>query len=81
METCNCERLDRTMLGNELLTTHAKDCPGREVELRAFLESLCFGIDSWAHDEDNEVHPDLWEAYKRLRLMLGKPVPAELSQA
>lgn len=37
---------------------------GQEMsdEVRALLDSLIKGIESWAEDEDG-VHPDCWQAY------------------
>lgn len=70
---CNCTTLGRTISGNELLTTHGRECPAREAELMGLLIELTSGIEEWASQEDG-VYESVWPHYCKAKMLIGQPV-------
>lgn len=69
---CNCA--SRTHCGDfPLLLGHFPDCRIFGSHVREMIEGLVRGIESWAADEDG-VHPECWQWYKRAKMSLGEPV-------
>lgn len=77
---CKCEQLGRTLAGNELATTHGKECPLREGELFTLLIELTTGIEEWASQEDG-VYDAVWPHYRKAKALLGMPVPDDVANA
>ena len=63
---CKCAMWGRDNSGTQLYLTHHPNCDQYhpEEEIRELLQQLIKGIEAWAADEDG-VHPDCWEAYRR----------------
>jgi len=72
---CECKTWARDFAGSLLYEHHANcrhfDPAGDALRL---IRRLVDGMDDWAADEDNEIHPDAWEAYLDARTVLGDPV-------
>jgi hypothetical protein len=56
------------------LWEHHPNCPRWDPvgDTRRMLTDLVSGIEEWASDEDNEVHPDCWDAYERALYAIGE---------
>ena len=73
MQSCEClswERVDA-----KFLTVHHRNCEHYDPEGDAakIIRALLKGIECWCRDEDG-VHPDCWEAYKRAKMSIGEPL-------
>lgn len=77
---CECEQLGRALAGNELATTHGKECPLREGEIFGLLMELTCGIEEWASQEDG-VYDPVWPHYLKAKALLGMPVKDEIVEA
>ena len=66
-------RMPRLAKDSMLLTEHHENCPKCDVRGDAInqIRDLIRGIEAWASDEDG-VHPECWEAYKRAKLSIGE---------
>lgn len=56
------------------MTGHHEACPQRGSIVKAaqtIIAALVKGMENWAADEDG-IHPDAWEAYKRGKVAIGQ---------
>jgi hypothetical protein len=56
------------------LTGHHENCPKRGNVLahtKTLLTELVRGMEAWGADDDG-IHPDAWEAYKRAKAVIGE---------
>ena len=70
---CECHNWADLDLRVRLLTGHHARCPHGGDPLEAafkLIKELAQGIHVWAADEDG-VHPDAWEAYRRAKGLEG----------
>ena len=76
---CECAYYCTLDVGMMNLTGHQENCKhrGSDVKtLRVLVEQLVRGMEVWAADEDG-VHDDAWEAYKKGKALLMEPVKEE----
>ena len=72
---CDCE--NQTRDGSfPLLLPHLPGCSQFGRCVYDLLQELIHGIDRWAGDDDG-IHPECWDAYKRARVAIGEPVREE----
>jgi hypothetical protein len=80
---CECTRYTCVERRDHLslqLTGHHEKCPNRPDILEAALKliaDLARGIERWAADEENQVHQDAWDAYRRAKALQGKFLPKD----
>ena len=69
----DCECKNWCSDGSLPLTTHHKKCEHYNPvkDLMEAMAALIKGIECWASDEDG-VHPECFDAYKRCKGMLGQ---------
>lgn len=60
----------------ELTAIIAKQKEQKE-SLIAMIEELVWAMNLWCHDEDSEIHPDAFPAFKAAIVLVGIPVAAE----
>jgi len=63
---CECQNWCRD--GQKIITKHHPRCSKHSLESDAheLITDLLRGIEAWSSDEDG-VHPECWEAYKRAK--------------
>lgn len=72
IEECECQ----TWAGSwKLATSHHRNCEKYDPEGDAvsLISGLIDGMNKWASDEDG-IHPEAWEAYKRASFAIGRTV-------
>ena len=70
---CECLNMASKNILMTALAGHHENCKHRKSDkeiLTALIRDLVYGIDCWSTDEDG-VHPDCWEAYKKALTFLG----------
>ena len=69
---CECFTWARTDKGM-FLTEHHPNCKNYDPvkDAKEIISNLLAGVEEWANDEDG-VHPECWEAYKRAKYSLGQ---------
>ena len=75
-QACECKTWGRDNAGMTLLLSHHPSCQHYqpELEIRALLLRLIDGIEAWAWDVENGIHPDCWEAYCSACATVGKRI-------
>lgn len=79
MEDCECKDWASDDVRFANMFGHHASCCARPSQLKQFrmmldiIKSLTQGMEAWAHDEDG-IHPDAWEAYKKAKMILGEDV-------
>jgi hypothetical protein len=72
---CDCKQWCDLSLRTRFLTGHHANCPKATItEFQGamnLIRALVKGMENWAADEDG-VHPDAWEAYKRGKAVIGE---------
>lgn len=70
---CECQTWARD--GQKFITKHSKMCYyyDPEGDARKLIDDLLDGMNAWASDEDG-IHPDAWQAYKRASFAVGRLV-------
>lgn len=75
---CDCMDQCSMDIRVKLLTGHHENCPKNSVWNASqrgldIIKALVDGMDAWASDEDG-IHPEAYEAYKKARAVLAWPV-------
>ncbi|MFH1784138.1 MAG: hypothetical protein ABH868_04500 [bacterium] len=75
MEECECKNWART---DSRLAKHHPSCSRYDIEgdVIELITALVRGIELWASDEDG-VHDDCWEAYRRAKFCIGEYIKGE----
>ena len=71
---CECMHWASARLDIQVLTGHHENCPkggNLEESYKRLVAALVKGMENWAADEDG-IHPDAWEAYKRGKCVIGQ---------
>jgi hypothetical protein len=74
MTDCECVHWASVRNDIRLLTGHHESCPNLPDPVRVakdLIRDLIRGIEAWAADEDG-VHDEVWEAYKRGKAVIGE---------
>lgn len=71
---CECQNWCDVRPDIRMITGHHGACPKRGSIVKgaqAIIAALVKGMENWAADEDG-IHPDAWEAYKRGKAAIGQ---------
>lgn len=73
---CECRDWCDLDLRQRLLTGHHATCKHSHPLKSAYelIAALARGMEHWAHDEDG-IHPDAWEAYRKAKALEGVMLP------
>ena len=72
---CECKTWASDDIGLDAVLGHHHNCPRVSPSfavgtLRNLIRDLCRGMDAWAQDCGG-VHPAVWDAYRRAKLLGG----------
>lgn len=76
---CECANWCDVNVQHRLLTGHHENCcksPKATEKALDLIMLLADGMERWAADEDG-IHPDAWEAYRRAKALEGVILPNE----
>lgn len=78
-ECANWTQVDEYQFRHYMLTGHHENCPHRPKSIDKACElisELAKGMERWAADEDG-IHPDAWQAYRKAKFLEGVFLPEE----